>query len=270
MHAAFSLLLATLGASAALIPTNSSDSVNATIPAYIDPVLTAVATDPPTDITQASVVFTNGARKLTGAYFNLTERAGLNEGNLTVVELVFAFPEGLSTTNNVFAYHIHEKPIAFDDQACTSAGGHWDPLIANGTEGLASGEGGLYHPNPGNLSSFQLGDLAGRWGALTSSNGSVSERIILDNYVRLSGELSVLGRSIVIHDAPTNKRIACGNITLANFGTGLNVTANYSTTSTNSSSSHSGGDQSAARGLTKTVTAAGMLTMTAALFASVL
>jgi hypothetical protein len=72
---------------------------------YIDPVLEAVAANPPTNVTQASVTFTNGVRSLPGAYFNFTEKAGLTSGNLTVVEILFAFPANLSTTNNIFSYH---------------------------------------------------------------------------------------------------------------------------------------------------------------------
>lgn len=67
--------------------------------------LAAVAADPPTSASQASVAFTNGLRALPGAYFNFTESAGLTSANLTVTELVFAVPANLSTTNNLFVYH---------------------------------------------------------------------------------------------------------------------------------------------------------------------
>jgi Cu/Zn superoxide dismutase len=94
-----------------------------------------------------------------------------------------------------------------------SAGGHYDPFVANGTEGLVNATGGapspLYHPSPANLSTFQIGDLAGKWGALTSVNGSIEPRAIFEHYIRLSGNFSVLGRSVVVHDAPTDTRIAC-------------------------------------------------------------
>jgi hypothetical protein len=40
----------------------------------------------------------------------------------------------------------------------------------------------LFSPSPANLSTFQLGDLAGRWGVLTTINGSVSQRAIFDHY----------------------------------------------------------------------------------------
>jgi hypothetical protein len=96
--------LVVLGAKAAFIPSNSSDPVNKTISAYTDPVLQAVAANPPSNTTYASVNFTNGIRTLPGAYFNFTETAG-TVSNLTTTMITFAFPSNLSTTNNIFAYH---------------------------------------------------------------------------------------------------------------------------------------------------------------------
>lgn len=94
-----------------------------------------------------------------------------------------------------------------------STGGHYDPFRANGTEGLVNQTNGapspLYHPSPANLSTFQVGDLAGKWGALTADNGTVPARTIMEHYVRLSGDYNVVGRSVVVHDAPTDTRIAC-------------------------------------------------------------
>jgi Cu/Zn superoxide dismutase len=108
---------------------------------------------------------------------------------------------------------VHEFPIAAGDNTCMSAGGHYDPFRANGTLGLVNATNGapspLYHPSPANLSTFQIGDLAGKWGALTSVNGSLEARTIIEHYIRLSGEYSVMSRSVVIHDAPTDTRIAC-------------------------------------------------------------
>jgi Cu/Zn superoxide dismutase len=108
---------------------------------------------------------------------------------------------------------VHENPVAQGDNTCMSTGGHYDPFRANGTEGLVNKTDGapspLYNPSPANLSTFQVGDLAGKWGALTADNGTVPARTIMEHYVRLSGDYNVVGRSVVIHDAPTDTRIAC-------------------------------------------------------------
>ncbi|EIN08705.1 hypothetical protein PUNSTDRAFT_44276 [Punctularia strigosozonata HHB-11173 SS5] len=192
------------------------DSVNASIPSYIDPVLQSVAADPPTSVSIASASFTNGIRTLPGAVFNFTELVGTTTGNLTVLKIDFEFPINLTSTNNIFAYHVHEFPISAGDDTCLSAGGHFDPFLANGTEGLVNStlSPGLYHPSQGNLSTFQLGDLAGKYGVLTTVDGTVPPRTIYDHYLRLTGNFSVVGRSVVVHDAPTDIRLACGNITL--------------------------------------------------------
>jgi hypothetical protein len=53
---------------------------------------------------------------------------------------------------------VHENPVAYGDNTCMSTGGHYDPFVANGTEGLVNKTGGyspLYNPNTGNLSTFQ-------------------------------------------------------------------------------------------------------------------
>jgi hypothetical protein len=101
---AIPVALSVISATATLIPSNSSDSVNKTIGFYTDPVLQAVAADPPSNTTYASVNFSNGLRSLPGAYFNFTEWAG-KVSNLTTTVITFAFPANLSTTNNIFSYH---------------------------------------------------------------------------------------------------------------------------------------------------------------------
>jgi Cu/Zn superoxide dismutase len=208
------------GASALLVPSNSSDAVNATIAYYTDPVLQKTAANPPKNTSYAAVQFTNGKRTLPDAYFRFAERAGWDSVNYIIVEVTFAFPKNLSTTNNVFAYHVHVNPVALGDNACASAGGHYDPFMANGTSGLVNATDApnpLYHPAPGNLSTYEVGDLSGKWGILSTFDGSIAPRSFYEHYLRLSGDYSILGRSVVIHDALTNVRIACGNITLSQW-----------------------------------------------------
>jgi hypothetical protein len=100
----FPALVAALGASAAFIPSNSTNPVNGTISIYTDPILMKVAMSPPSNTTMAQVNFTNGIVMLGDAYFQFTEMAG-TVANLTTTMIQFAFPSNLSTTNNIFAYH---------------------------------------------------------------------------------------------------------------------------------------------------------------------
>lgn len=215
----------------AFIPnTNATDSVNASIAAYTDPILKAIAADPALEDAYATATFSNGPRAKVlneeGAYFHFRELKGHSGlANLTTLVIKFGFPGGLSSTNNIFAYHIHENSISADDSTCNSAGAHLDPFKANGTQPLQSNvtsapasEGPsfnrLYHPTSGNLSTFQTGDLSGKYGLLTTLDGIMPGREIVDHYLRITGNYSysIAGRSVVIHDAVTDTRIACGNI----------------------------------------------------------
>lgn len=87
--------------------TSSSDPVNASIAAYNDAVLQAIAQSPPTSESYAMAKFTNGVRGKAlndaGSYFNFTELAGTSGlANLTTMVIKFEFPGGLSSTNNIF------------------------------------------------------------------------------------------------------------------------------------------------------------------------
>jgi hypothetical protein len=80
-----------------------------------------------------------------------------------------------------------------------------------------------------------------------------------DRAVRLDGNFSIVGRSVVIHDAPTDTPVACGNITSVTmfadhttWGPGVGASASHGAhapkhTGTRQQDSHSG----AARGLTE-------------------
>lgn len=95
------------------------------------------------------------------------------------------------------AYHIHEHPVTEGDDTCNSAGPHLDPFMANATQPLTqnvtsapASEGpafnDLYHPTSGNLSTYQTGDLSGKYGALTTVDGMVPGREIMDHYCEYS------------------------------------------------------------------------------------
>jgi hypothetical protein len=102
----FSLLLLALVSSAAdAAPQNTNgDTLNATIPAYTDSILSAVAASPPTNASAANVQFSNGPRTLGGAYVHFTERDGTDGNGHVGVVLELSVPHNLSSTNNVFSW----------------------------------------------------------------------------------------------------------------------------------------------------------------------
>ncbi|KAG8934442.1 hypothetical protein FRC03_003431 [Tulasnella sp. 419] len=113
--------------------------------------------------------------------------------------------EGLTKDPSIgpeYSYHIHTNPIG-DDGDCAKALGHLDPLQL--TDSLLC--------NPDYPEYCQEGDLSGKHGKLKGTDdGSVSSHGYNDDYVRFFPEdLSILGRSVVIH-AANKTRIACGNI----------------------------------------------------------
>jgi Cu-Zn family superoxide dismutase len=112
--------------------------------------------------------------------------------------------------NQLHAIHIHE----FGDltEGCTSCCSHYNPHKMN-------------HGGP-NSADRHVGDL----GNIQANSEGVAEFEIIDGLVRLSGNFSVIGRSIVIHQDPDDlglgghsdslttghagKRIVCGVIGL--------------------------------------------------------
>ena len=110
--------------------------------------------------------------------------------------------------NQEHAIHIHECGDLSD--GCTSACAHYNPFNKN-------------HGGP-RSNERHVGDL----GNIMADNNGNCEFIIHDLYVRLSGEYSVIGRSIIIHEDPDDyglggyedshttghagKRIGCGVI----------------------------------------------------------
>lgn len=79
-------------------------------------------------------------------------------------------------------FHIHEKGD-ISDAKCASAGGHFNPF--NKTHG------------PPDDSNRHVGDLGN-----IDSNGIVAQFNFFDNMISLSGNTSIIGRSVVIHENP--------------------------------------------------------------------
>ena len=78
---------------------------------------------------------------------------------------------------------------------CMGTGGHFDPAGAD--------YAGSEAPPP-----YEYGDLSGKWGKLTQGT---TLSFLSDATLPLSGSMSVLGRSIVIHKAD-GSRWACATI----------------------------------------------------------
>jgi len=108
-------------------------------------------------------------------------------------------------------FHVHEK-ADFSD-GCKSAGPHYNPH-------------GLTHGAPGD-ECRHVGDL----GNITAGADGVAEGSVVDNLIKLSGEFTVIGRSMMVHadiddlgkgghelsstTGNAGARIACGEIVAA-------------------------------------------------------
>mmetsp|Transcript_18257 Transcript_18257/g.30446 ORF Transcript_18257/g.30446 Transcript_18257/m.30446 type:complete len:162 (-) Transcript_18257:235-720(-) len=124
------------------------------------------------------------------------------DGPVTISYRVTGLTEGLH------GFHIHE--FADFSNGCVSAGPHWNPH-------------GCSHGGPEDQERH-AGDL----GNITANADGVAEGVISDSLVRLAGEFTVLGRSVMVHADPDDLgrgghelsattgnaggRIACGEI----------------------------------------------------------
>lgn len=104
-----------------------------------------------------------------------------------------------------YPYHVHVTPVD-ENGSCEAAatGGHYDPFGAN--------TGESYNCNPVNHITCEVGDLSGKWGNLVGVS-SASTYVISryqDSRLAMSGQYSIIGRSIVIHSG--SARYLCANI----------------------------------------------------------
>ncbi|KAK8088244.1 superoxide dismutase [Apiospora hydei] len=135
--------------------------------------------------------------------------AGSLDGNVKGSVSVKSSPDGIGVVYTVkfsnlpkeggpFPYHIHEKKVP-DDGNCTSTGAHLDPTIRGET--------------PVCDKSFpqtcQVGDLSGKYGAITSDPFEVTYTDIFGS-MNNGANASVPDRSFVIHFS-NKTRISCAN-----------------------------------------------------------
>ncbi|XP_022094378.1 uncharacterized protein LOC110981268 [Acanthaster planci] len=105
-------------------------------------------------------------------------------------------------------YHVHEQPVKGrinkDDLPASNdnVGGHYNPFGVDA--------GGSPSPGTGTHDQYEVGDISGKFGRLTSMD-AFSDQFV-DWNMQLFGKYSVIGRSIVIHKEEANARWVYGNI----------------------------------------------------------
>lgn len=125
-------------------------------------------------------------------------------------------------TDQKFNFHIHEAAVDSTGN-CSSTKDHWDPLKTNPK--LRGGKKEDYKPVAGNWSTFELGDLSPKYGAI---NAPANATLALPNFIErkrvaaaqeetmvvvdptLTKLADFAHLSVVIHDG-TGARVGCAN-----------------------------------------------------------
>lgn len=145
--------------------------------------------------TRVAVASVTGSQGVSG-YFQFISAYKSSE-----VKVIYRIT-GLDTyKSDVFTYHVHTNPVGPNND-CAATLEHLNPVRLPETEVC----------EPQNLATCEVGDLSGKHGKLFP--GKSVERSYIDSQLRFDNPAySMVGRSVVIHDAQKN-RIACGNVIL--------------------------------------------------------
>ncbi|KAL3863981.1 hypothetical protein ACJMK2_005698 [Sinanodonta woodiana] len=133
-------------------------------------------------------------------YIKFTQMSPLDE---TLVEVSL---EGLNSSAD--GYHVHEWPVPRmleQGQAVCNGeyvSGHFNPFFVNVSASPSAGTG--------TNDQYEIGDLSGKYGTLR--NLIELKNNYTDRNLPLFGVNSVVGRSIVIHKAPTGARWVCATL----------------------------------------------------------
>lgn len=172
----------------------------------------------------ANILPANVAMKTAVARFNgpvvggtITIRQPANDAHAESSILLDVYrTDGAATDTFDHNWHVHVHPVRFSNDTvtmdtstrCLSAGDHYDPL------------GALRNPNyatdcsPFNPQNCEIGDLSAKQAPLNLLSGRRYRAFYTDSSLPLSGSYSVIGRSIVVHDASRGApRISCADIT---------------------------------------------------------
>ncbi|XP_061167021.1 uncharacterized protein LOC133175902 isoform X1 [Saccostrea echinata] len=102
-------------------------------------------------------------------------------------------------------YHIHTEPVDLSSPTpCENnvVGGHFNPFFINQTKSPP--------PGTGTHDLYEVGDLSGKYGSILEGRDTALASGP-DNFLPVSGPLSISGRSLVIHRGD-GSRWLCGNI----------------------------------------------------------
>lgn len=129
------------------------------------------------------------------------------------MELNYGTMSTSSTANH--NWHVHELPVGNDmlsqTERCMSVTGHYNPYVVD----LAGDYSTMC--NPANHFRCELGDLSGKHGKIDirTVDGKTQKYFFSDMQLPLSGPQSVVGKSIVIHEANSGaSRLSCADIML--------------------------------------------------------
>eukprot|EP00095_Tigriopus_kingsejongensis_P007890 snap_masked-scaffold720_size106930-processed-gene-0.10 protein:Tk07890 transcript:snap_masked-scaffold720_size106930-processed-gene-0.10-mRNA-1 annotation:"hypothetical protein L798_15715" len=105
-------------------------------------------------------------------------------------------------------FHVHEFPMPQrmneEDTHCLRTGGHFNPFNFDMS---VSPE-----PATGSFDKYEMGDLSGKYG--TFEGLDEHQGAYIDPTLSLFGSLSIVGRSVVIHESPIPLRWTCANVDL--------------------------------------------------------
>ncbi|CAL8270478.1 unnamed protein product [Gadus morhua 'NCC'] len=119
----------------------------------------------------------------------------------TAVNVSLAGLDGLAS-----GYHVHILPIkSGNSNPCSDANirGHYNPFNVSTSP----------DPGTGTVDQYEIGDISGKFGTLAGRNAI--QAVYEDSNMPLSGALSILGRSLVIHYT-NGSRMQCADIEAEN------------------------------------------------------
>ncbi|KAJ3366433.1 hypothetical protein GGF32_005435 [Allomyces javanicus] len=104
-----------------------------------------------------------------------------------------------------YTYHIHESKVN-DAGDCASTGAHWDKAQVNPR--FKGGKNEDYKPTQGDWTTYESGDLSGKYGSLNAETANYRKKWVLDPTIQV-GDFANL--SFTVHGT-NGTRVACANM----------------------------------------------------------